>query len=323
MEHLIPEIDKKIEIVLKKLKLKPSVPPKKFIRKTKSRKHRYFSLCTDAQGTKLIFYARLHKNPDAKQKMVREISFFRKTKGRHLKISKFFPKICQSKIEKDFEWFVRQYLPHSPMGTNEQLKGRIKKSDVVLLAKAIYLIKNTSLSLLRSIPLKKFPVKDYLGSKNLVPYLLEKKIINKKEAGGIIKFFEENTDLLKKENKCFSHGDFNLGNLIISNKTLKIIDWESIQINNLASDIAYLFTHLWQAKKSIRKELIKVYFNLLSKKEKSVFKKLFPIVVSDLAADGFEARPREIKAPLLKKRKEFFKKLLKGPFLGFEKLISI
>ncbi len=322
MKNIIPGIEQKITRILKKINLKPKISAKKFIKKTKAKKHRYLSLCTDPQDKKVIFYARLHKNPDAKEKMKREISFFKKIKKRDFMISKYLPKIYLTKIEKDFEWFTREYFPSPPLGTNEQLKEKMKEKDAKLITEAVCQIKDTPLSFLKDIPLKKFPVKNYLESKNFLPYLLKRKILSKKEAEKVLRLFQRNTDLIKKENKYFSHGDFNLGNLIISNGTLKIIDWESIQINNLASDIAYFFTHLWQAKKSIRRELIKTYLKLLSPKEKTAFKKLFPIVIFYLAAGGIETKPSEIKTSLLKKRKEFFKKLIKKSF-SFKELIRI
>jgi len=327
MADLIPGIDQKVTNILKRLNLKPLVSVKEFINKTKGGKHRYLSLCTDKEGKRLIFYARLHKNPDAKRKMITEISFLKKLKEKSLRskieISKYIPQLYLAKIERDFEWFTREYLPYSPLGTNERLRKKIKKEDILILAEAIYQIKKTPLSKFQGVPFRKFPLKNYFEVQNSIPYLQKKKILNKKLSEKIIGCFEENKILLKKENKYFSHGDFNLGNLIISKENLKILDWESIQINNFAFDIAYLFTHLWQAKKQIRKKLIENYLKLLSPKGKIAFKKIFPIVVFHLAVGGIEAKPAEVSFSFLKKRKEFFKKLLKNTALGFNKLISV
>jgi len=323
MENFIPGIEKKIENLLKKLNLTPQVPPDVFISQTEGKKHRYFSLCNDGRGRKVIFYARLHNNPDARQKMVREISFLNEIKRKSLVISRYLPHVYSWKREKDWEWFLREYFPVSPLGTNEQLNQEITPKDTALLAQSASDIKNTLLSELEGVPLARFDTGDYLSLEDFIPRLLERGIMAEKEAGAIVSFFKANKSLLEKENRYFTHGDFNLGNLIVSGGNLKIIDWESIQINNQAADMAYLFTHLWQASQLVRKDLIENYLRLLSERERDAFKKLFLMVVFDLAADGFEAQPKEIKSSLLKKRKEFFEKLFLGPILGFEKLIKI
>ncbi|KPJ71768.1 hypothetical protein AMJ50_00275 [Parcubacteria bacterium DG_74_3] len=320
MKNLIPNIEQKINKVLKELKIKPKVSPKEFIKKTRGRKHRYLAICRDEKGKKLIFYARLHKNPDARRKMMAEILFLKKLKEKEIEISKYIPKLYQSKIEKDFEWFTREHITGFLLGTNEQLKRDIKKEGFLLLVKAIYRIKQTPFS---SFNLKKFSEKNYFDSQDSLPFLLERKVLNKQLVQKIKKAFQENERLLKKENRCFSHGDFNLGNLIVSRGSLKILDWESIQINNFTFDIAYFFTHLWQAKKEIRRKLIQNYLNLLSLKEKITFRKIFPLVIFYLAVGGIEAKPAEIPQSLLKKRRQFFEKLLKNAPLGTDNLMNV
>ncbi len=323
MDNLIPNISQEISLVLKKLELKPTVSPRKFIEKTKGNKHRYSSLCLDSKKTRVLFYARLHKNLDAKKKMLREISFLKAIKKEAFEALEYLPKIYFGKKEKSFEWFTREYFLASPLGKNEQLKKEMTKNHAELIAQVLYKIKETSLPSFKKVGLEKFSTENYLDSINCVPTLLKKKILNQKEANKTIKLFKENKALLKKEIKYFCHGDFNLGNIIISKGKLKIIDWELIQINSFVFDVAYLFTHLWQAKKPIRNTLLKTYISLLSTKEKIVFKKLFPIIIFYLAAGGLEAKPREIKIQLLKKRRSFFKKLLQGCSLGFNRIIEI
>ena len=323
MDNLIPNINREIDFVLKKLELKPVVSPKKFIKKTKGNKHRYSSLCFNSKKERVLFYARLHKNLDAKKKMLRETSFLKIAKKEVFEVSEYLPKIYLGKKEKSFEWLTREYFLTSPLGKNEQLKKNVTKNDAELIAQALYKIKKVSPLSLKSVKLEKFPAENYLDSINLISSLIEKKVLNKKEADKIIKLFKENESLLKKEVKYFCHGDLNLGNIIISKGKLKIIDWELIQINSFAFDIAYLFTHFWQAKKPVRNTFLKTYINLLSKKEKVVFKKLFPIIIFYLAVGGLEAKPQEIKTQLLKQRRGFFKKLLQGCAFGFRELIKI
>ena len=323
MDNLISNIDQEIGLILKKLELKPIVSPQKFIKKTRGNKHRYSSLCLNSKKERVLFYARLHKNLDAKKKMLREISFLKATKKEVFEVSEYLPKIYFGKKEKSFEWFTREYFLASPLGKNEQLKKKMIKRDARLIAQALYKIKKISPLSLKKVKLEKFPVENYLNSINSVPFLIEKKVLNKKEANKIIKLFKENEALLKKEIKYFCHGDFNLGNIILSKGKLKIIDWELIQINSFAFDVAYFFTHLWQAKKSVRNVFLETYISLLSTKEKVMFKKLFPIIVFYLAVGGLEAKPREIKPQFLKKRRSFFKKLLRGCASSFKQSIKI
>jgi len=321
MHKLIPNIERKIEKTLLDLKLKPEVSVQEFIKRTKRAKHRYSSLCRNNKGQKLIFYARLHQNKDAKTKMAREISFFKKSKN--LKISKYIPEVYSSKKEKGFEWLSREYFKTPILGLNERLDRKIENKQAKILARAVFEIKSTELGTLKGILFREFPVENYLESTNQLPCLIKKGVISQTQAKKIKRFFEENKYLLEKENKYFCHGDLNLGNIIISKGAVKIIDWESAQINNPAFDMAYLFCHLWQAPRIIRKTLISSYLALLSKKQKTVFLKLFPVVVFYLSIHGIEAKPKEIRIDLLKKRKEFFQKLLKKSHLGVGEIIRI
>ena len=323
MHKIIPGIEEKIEKTLKKLELEPKTSPARFIEKTGGNKHRYSSACTNPQGKRVIFYARLHDNPDAKRKMERELSFFKNVRKQKSKISKFIPEIYSLKIEKDFEWLVRQYFTVNPLGINEQLNKKIEKKDAVLLAEAICQIKDVPLSTLKHVSLKKFSIKQYLNSLDQIEKLVKDKILTKKEAKSITKLLEKSTALLKKENRYFCHNDLNLGNIIISRGSVKIIDWESIQINNLVCDISYMFCHLWQAKTGIREALIKTYFNLLTPEEKSVFERIFSIVIFYLATGAIDFITPEVAPSLLKKRKEFFKKLLKKSCQGIEELAEV
>ena len=323
MHKIIPDIEEKIEKTLKKLELEPKDSPCQFIEKTGGNKHRYSSVCTNPQGKRVIFYARLHDNQDAKQKMERELSFFKSVIKQRFKASKFIPEVYLLKIEKDFEWLVRQYFTANPLGINEQLNKKIEKKDAVLLAEAVCQIKDVPVPALKHVSLKKFSFKQYLKSLDQIERLVKDNILTKKEARGITKLLEKNTALLKKENRYFCHSDLNLGNIIISRGSVKIIDWESIQINNLAYDISYMFCHLWQVKTGIRKTLIKTYFNLLCPEEKSIFERIFSIVIFYLATGAIDFIPPEVNTSVLKKRKEFFKKLLKKSCQGIEGLTEV
>lgn len=317
----VPDIDKKIENLLKKLRFQPEVSPRAFVKKTKGGKHRYSSVCFDSEGKKLIFYARLHNNRDAKRKMITEILLAKDTKMLN-KLS-FFPKYYQSGIAKGFEWFSREYIKESPLGDNEKLNKKIDSKQAKILAKASWQISQLAPNFRNHPCLKKTPPSRYLKTKQILKECLDKKIINKElyKKGNVL--FEENKELIRKEHKYICHGDVNLGNLIFQKNNLKIIDWESMHIDNFAFDIGYFFTHLWQAPRSFRKVLIKNYLTHLPKKKIRNFKSLFRLVVLYLCLGGISHKPKRIKnKQQLKKRRRFFKNLLKNSILGFEEIIE-
>jgi len=317
----VPDIDKKIENLLKKLRFQPEVSPRAFVKKTKGEKHRYSSVCLDSEGKKLIFYARLHNNKDAKRKMITEILLAKDTKMLN-KLS-CFPKYYQSGIAKGFEWFSREYIKESPLGDNEKLNKKVDSKQAKILAKALWQISQLAPNFRNHHCLKKTSPSEYLKSKQMLKNYLDKKIINKAlyKKGNVL--FEETKELIRKEHKYICHGDVNLGNLIFQKNNLKIIDWESIHIDNFAFDVGYFFTHLWQAPRSFRKALVKNYLTYLPKKKTRNFKSLFRLVILYLCLDGIFYKPKGIKnKQQLKKRRRFFKNLLKNSILGFEEIIE-
>lgn len=326
-ENLIPQISQKIEKVLRAEKLTANVLPQEFIRKTKAGKHRYFSICLASDKKKIVFYARIQKNKDARNKVRKEATFAKELKNKtfqkNLPFAKFIPQYCKGKIERDFEWFEREFIKEEPLGDNELLEKKITRERILQIIKFLLALKETKLSLFKNIPLGKFPLKDYKD----IPYILlplkEKEIISEEEYLVGKKFIKDYFSLFKKEHKYLSHGDFNLGNIIFTKKGLKIIDWESMEINNFAYDLSYLITHLWQGKKWQRKELINGYCLKLPKREKKIFTILFRGNIIHLTAGGIFARPKEIKKSLLPKRKKFFQKLLKASLESFEKILTI
>ncbi|MCD6232767.1 phosphotransferase [bacterium] len=325
-EKLIPKIREKIEQKLKELNLKPLITPQKFIEKTKGEKHRYSSVCQDKKGKLIVFYARLHQNEDAKEKVTKELLFGKELRNKNFKekllFSNFLPKYFDGAIEKDFEWFTREYVKEQPLGVNEKLTKKIDSREIELIASAICQISKTDVSLFGNIRLPMFPVKNYIQIPKTIPF--NKQLLNNgTNTQKLAKLTERNYELLKRENKYLSHGDFNLGNIMETRKELKIIDWESMKVNNFAFDVAYLFMHLWEGNKKIRKELVEKYISLLPQTKKETFKVLFQIVVAYLALGGINVKPREIAATRLEKRKKFFQKVLQQAFSGFKALISI
>lgn len=314
---LIPQIDKKIEKKLKELKLIPEISPKEFLAKYKNRKHRYFSPCYKENGEKVAFYSRLHFNLDAKNKVIQEIKFLEKLKKTKLKIKKIIPQITDFGVEKDFEWFQREFPPGKPLGQSRSLEQKLDKKIIPKIVKIIFEISKIPPNFLRD--LKKFEIKNYLAI-NVYKELIEKNFLKKELALSIQNSIKRNFSLLKKENKYFCHGDLNLGNIIYDGKNISLIDWELIHLNNFAYDIGYFWAHLWQGKRELRQNLITTYLKKLSSENLKKFKIFFPIVTSFLALGGIKFK--EKKKSLMDKRKKFYSEIF-GNFFNFEKLIKL
>ena len=327
-EKLIPGIREKIDKKIRELKLKPLITPQEFIAKAKGEKHRYSSVCQDKNGKLVVFYARLHQNEDAKEKVTKEVLFGKKLKSeefrKHLPFSNFLPKYFKGNIENDFEWFTREYIKDKPLGINEKLTKRIDRKEIELISLAAYQISETDISLMQDMHLPISSVRDYIQTLSHLEKSQNKELLeNKNYIQQLSRLIEQTHTLLKKENKYLSHGDFNLGNIIETEKKLKIIDWESMKINNFAFDIAYLFMHLWEGERKLRKDLIEKYMSLLPQSKRENFRILFQIVVAYLAIGGINVKPREIEVKRLKKRKKFFLAALKMAPFGFDALINI
>jgi thiamine kinase-like enzyme len=319
---LIPQISHKINKTLKTLNLKPIISPQEFIQKTAKKKHRYWSLCQTKDGKKVIFYARLHQNKDAEIKFKKEIKFLKKIKERNFAFSRYMPKLIKAGLEKDFEWMIREYTDGLPLGFSRKLKIRIHLGMAPILAKVVFQINQFKKEFLGGLGLKKFDWRDYLGVKNLYFGLLKEGVINFRTYQEITRILEEKGEILKKENHYFNHGDLNLGNLIFSKKSFKIIDWELIHLNNFAYDIAYLWTHLWQAPKRFRKKLVSGYLRMLSPKKRKIFKEIFPVVVLYLILGGINYKERTGLKSFFIKRRKFYLNLLPRVLRGFDELIK-
>lgn len=317
MNLLIPNIEREIEKKLKELKLKPEISVKKFLSEHKDRKHRYFSLCKK-NGKKIVFYARLHQNQDAKEKFIQEIEFLKKIKETNLEIKNFIPKILDWRIEKNFEWFEREYLKANPLGFSRNINKKFSLETANQIAEIIFKINKINPAIIK---LKHFNSQNYLPLSHYNS-LAERKIISKNLYKKILKIIKNNLSLLEKENHYFCHGDLNLGNILSGGKKIWIIDWELIHINNFAYDIGYFWSHLWQANKKIRKAVIHSFLKKLPKNQIFKFKKILPIVVSYFSLGGIEYKKEREKEKILIERRKFYLKLLENCAKNFETLIN-
>jgi len=317
MIKLIPKIAEKINKILKEKELYPLEKPEDFIKRTRKRKHRYSTVCQDKKGEKFIFYARLHDSPFEKERMVTEVKL---AKILMRKKCDFFPKYFEAKIEKDFEWILREYFEESPIENQkniEKLKRKILKEEILKICKVLLEFQKIKIS---NFPfLKKFKIKKY---SQLPDQIKKEGIFSGEELKKLKKFLKENFEILKKENKYLSHGDFHIGNIILFDKKIKIIDWESAQISNFAFDVCFLWARLWRERNTAR-EILSNFYKILPKNKKKKFEILFRLNSLFIGFHSFVQKPKEYDKKTIEKRKEFFAKILKvsiESFNGLKKL---
>jgi thiamine kinase-like enzyme len=314
MVRLIPKIAEKINRVLKEKGLFPLETPEDFIRRTKKRKHRYSAVCQDKKGRKFIFCARLHDSPFEKERMITEIKLARiLMKKRYV----FFPRYFDGKIEKDFEWVLREYFEEDPLEDRkniEKLRREISREEILRICQVLFKFQKIRLS---DFPfLKKFDLRKY----SILPEQIEKeRIFAGEELKKLKKILKENFKILREENKYFCHGDFQIGNIILFNKKIKIIDLEGAKISNFAFDICFLWARLWRERKVARKFLEKFY-TLLPKNKKKKFEILFRLNSLFIGFHSFMQRPKEYNQKTIEKRKNFFFNVLKKSLRSFDEM---
>jgi thiamine kinase-like enzyme len=314
MVKLIPKIEEKINKVLEEKKLLPLETPEDFIKRTKKRKHRYSTICQDKEGRKFIFYARLHDSPFERERMITEVKL---AKALIKKRVDFFPRYFDGKIEKDFEWVLREYFEEDPIEDRkniERLRKKISRDEISRICQVLFKFQQIKIS---DFPfLKKFDLKKY----SKLPAQIEKeRIFSKEELRKLKKLLKENFKILREENKYFCHGDFQIGNIILFNKKIKIIDLEGVKISNFAFDICFLWARLWRERKTA-KEILKNFYEILPKRKKERFKILFRLNSLFIGFHSFVQKPKEYDLKTIKKRREFFLRVLKKSLESFEEL---
>lgn len=317
MNLLIPDIEFKIEKVLKKLNLAADISSAEYIEETQGKKHRYSSPCTTNAGEKILFYSRLFSHEYEKKRFITEILLAKKIISKEL-YSEYFPDYYEYGIEEDFEWLTRQYFKVSPLENKKQIervKKRLSDSDILKIVKAIINVKELPVEKLDF--LEKIKIEKYSNFYEKKGYIYSETV----DLEGLKKFILSNKSLLEAENKYFCHGDLSIGNIIFLKNNIKIIDLESVYINNFAYDIAFFTTRMWQNKK-YRKKVIETYVSFLTPQEKEVFEALFRIDAAFIAYQALGTNPIEYTASKNKKRNIFFEKILKNSLKGFEFLVD-
>ena len=307
--RLVENISEKIEKTLKTLNLKPAEKIEDFILRTGGRKHRYATVCEDEKGRKFIFCARLHDSEKEKERMVTEVKLANALKKKRIK---FFPKYFLAKKEKDFEWFLREYLEGEILESKkeiEKLCRPLRQNEILQICKILLQMQKLKFPFLKARELKKL-------------LILEKEIekineLRQEEKRKIKEILKKNRKFLIKENCYFAHGDFQIGNLLFTQGRIKVIDLESAMISNFAFDACFFWARLWREKEA-RRKFLKTFFKLLPQSLQKKFKILFQIDALFLGFHSFLATPREYSKAMLFKRKKYFLNLLKGAILGFD-----
>lgn len=321
---IIPGIKNKLKALLQKNELIPEVSPKKFFKKYKTSKHRYNSVCVDKNECKIVFYARVHNNEDARNKVRREISFLEEMKKNDFKINKYVPKIIDYGIENDFEWFTREYIKGDALGDIYGLRKRPSIKLVNSLLGALESLLKTSSVLKNNKNLKlekRGAYGNYLIKIPEYKKLLIKKTISERNYCDVKKFFKNNKKIINKQDNYIVHGDFHPGNIIFKNNKFWIVDWELVQINNFIFDISFFWLH---SKGSIfsRNLLIKFLHDI---KQKELAKKLFRISLLFLLS-GEILRLQSLnkgKNKNIEKDRRFFIEVLNNALIGFEEVINM
>lgn len=319
---LIPGIIEKIDSVMARLCLVPKETPADFVLRTNGKKHRYSSICEDKNKNRVLFYASLHGKELEKQRMETETKiaevFIKKNPS-----SPYFPKYISAGTENEFSWLTREVFPEGPIEEKKEIE---KLGTKIKIGLAKDLVK--SINFINDLPIEKFPflekfeIKKYLDLVEQSKDMEKEGIFSGEDSEKIKALIFENKQLLEKQNKFFTHGDLQIGNIIIFGKKIKIIDFESSHLNNFAFDVAFLVTRLWREPET-RKEIMKIYLKLLSKEKKQTFCPLFRIDSFFVAYHAFRSRPREYSPEILETRKNFYLQLMKSALNGFEELISL
>lgn len=314
---LIPGIVPKIEQKLKTLGLTAQESPMDFVIRKAGKKHRYSSVCQDRQGKKIMFYGVLMNKPFEIERTKTEVKIAQYFQKHPLKI---IPKYYQGKIENGWAWLTREALidlPIETLGKIETLKRKLTPPELNQMVQGVWEI--TQIPTKNFTFLKKFDSETYL----VIPQkAFVEKILSLKDSTALQSFIANNQKLLKNENRYFTHGDLQIGNIIAYKNIVKIIDLESAHINNFAFDIAFLTTRMWQNKKE-RALLIKKFYALLPQNKKEIFKTLFRIDTAYIAFYTYTSRPREYTASKIKQRRAFMKWLLMACLKSFEELTNL
>jgi len=317
---LVPDIEIKIQKQLKKLGLKALTPVSQFL----PREHTYYSICVDKKDRKYFFKARLWAEKITQASFANEILFYRKfNKSRLFRRRNILIKVLDSSLSGDLNWILSEYIDGQILSQKQLSLTYLKKIAEIL-------------GFFRQIPEAQIPpqiknyqkkrlsilLKNYHPKKNKFERYLEETLKRffkyRKELPNynqIEKNIYESREVINKAPEIFCHGDFNISNMIEKKSgQIVIVDWESVQKNNWAYDLANCYTH--EKFQPYRQSLLKIYLKSLPVEKRALFLKSFRLMV--FLQIGYKLFPAL--APVLERQKiparmfTFWKKILAEVF---------
>lgn len=272
----------KVEIIvqkkLKDLKLVPILELPDFIKKKK----RFFAgpVLTDKKK-KVFFKILIVDDITAAESIKKEI----KIRDFLIKFQNkiFFPHLIKYDDKNIPYWFISQYREGPILGYFYELYDK-NDENISLIVDFLCELHKIPYNILASTLENKeffFWKNDFQDHLNLVKSYengIEKEIIKEINFFQIYQFIENKKIYFQKSPLVFSHGDFTLANMVISEGKLFLTDWEHAHLDNFVHDIAHLWIQLWRYP-TWRKKLLLEFINRLSKDRIEEFKNLFQAVI--------------------------------------------
>lgn len=274
----VPEAKKKINLLLKKLNLKPEKRVAWFI---KNKKHLYSTKCIDKNGRVVFIKAVLND----------EERFFTGLKNEALTLKCFndnennqgikVPRFLNADFASSPVWFMHEFVPGTIIGRFYDLFRTSTKYIDPLVANLIALHKISSACIKKIKTIETIESQEYKRiirdhQKNS-PRL--KKLINFED---ILKLFDKNGAVLNEAPMVLTHGDFSFANQIVSRGQIYLIDWEWVRLDNFCVDLAHLWVQSWRYPKW-QENLVASYRRHLDKKTDKIFEQNFDLMVINQA----------------------------------------
>lgn len=302
----IPNIEEKIRQQLKKLGLMALTSVEKVLSDPTC--HSYFTICQGKKG-KFFFKARISALEKERTRARREIGFLAKlAELEDFRLPSLTFRLLDYQIG-DFDWFLAEFLEGKNMGSREILdKTSLSLAHLPAVMDIFFALREIPEDFLRFKdqkipPLEKHDalfyqrqVQDFLASPECCDMLSENEIEKIEE----IFSCKDHLDLLDKSCHTLSHGDFQPPNLFLTKKSLKIVDWDQVHLDNPVFDAAFFWTHLWSRPK-LRNAFWRKWLNASLEKEevKSLFKlsSILLLLVQVVSLNGFLKYQKERMIP--------------------------
>ncbi len=255
------KIDKKIQNILNKLKLK--------IIKIESGQERFLIARVKNEEKNIsLFKCNITNEKKAIDRMKREIFFHSQLNNEQNEIL-HVPKYFKSGLKNNHYWLLREFINAKLTGEVHTLaKNSINKKYVFELVKIIF----NQNYILNKIGIKKNTLK--IIDKNYYINELEHDInyakfynIPNKELNFIRKEIKDMCYNTKKEDLIIGHGDINPQNILIKKNKIWLIDWERLSQTTIANEASFFWGSSWSDEK-LRKffiEQVVKKFNLIEK----------------------------------------------------------